>query len=124
MLRYAHSTDGIEWVRTGEQVIEQRHSDEALARPSVLIEESRRQMWFCHRGNRDLRDGRGSYRIGYGESADGRHWTRFDREAGSPRQAGGSDAHVQGYPNVVRADGRLHLFYNGDGFAHAEGDVG
>jgi hypothetical protein len=116
VIHYAESDDGMEWRRLGRAAIPQRHEEEATARPSVLIEDGLYRMWFCHRGSRDYRDGADSYALGYAESRDGLTWERRDEEAGLTVPRGGYDDAMQAYPNVLRHNDRLYLFYNGNGF--------
>ena len=117
-LKYAHSTDGIEWVRPNETVIAPRHPLAANARPCVLRDGDGYRMWYCHRDSHDFRDGSGSYRIGYAESSDARHWTRLDEQAGIAYAPDPDawDATMQTYPGVVDTPHGRYLFYNGNGF--------
>lgn len=118
VLCHATSADGIAWKRDGRMVLPQQHPGEAQARPSVIPRTNGTfDMWFCHRDNHDFRDGAGSYRIGLARSTDGKTWDRVEEEVGPPR--GVHDGTMQAYPNVVSHGGRLHLFYNGDGFGRA-----
>lgn len=119
ILRHATSDDGIEWARGGPPVLPQRHPAEAQARPSVrALPDGALEMWYCHRDNRNFRDGSGSYRIARALSTGAlENWQRTADEAGPPR--GAHDSAMQCYPNVVEHGGRLHLFYNGDGFGRA-----
>jgi hypothetical protein len=121
-IRHATSTDGIAWTRSGRFVIPMRHEEEAIARPTVLVEGDRFHMWYSYRDSRDFRDGKGSYRIGYAYSNDGENWVRADRLAGMPPSNRDWDRHMQCYPYVLPIAGRLHLFYNGNGFG--QGGVG
>lgn len=116
LIKYAASEDGLCWHRDDHTCIEPHHELEANARPTVIVEDGRYRMWFCYRGSRDYRDGEGSYRIGYAESADGIDWTRDDAAAGIAPSASGWDALMQAYPCVVKVHGRKVLFYNGNGF--------
>jgi hypothetical protein len=116
VIKYARSDDGLHWERPNHTCIEPHHSLEANARPTVVQHGGRYRMWFCHRDSHDYRDGEGSYRIGYAESTDAVHWHRDDEAAGIERAEDGWDALMQTYPNVVRVDGRMLLFYNGNGF--------
>ena len=125
VLKDAVSDNGIDWRRSGREILPQAHPEEAIARPSVLKDGGRYEMWFCHRGSRDFRDGADSYRLGYAVSKDGETWHRDDARAGLAKDGAIFDAAMQTYPNVIAHKGRLHLFYNGNGFGregicHAE----
>ena len=73
-------------------------------------------MWYCFRDSKDYRDGTGSYRMGYAESKDGIHFTRADNKAGIDVSKEGWDSTMICYPTIVEVDGRLLMFYNGNGF--------
>ena len=122
VIKYATSVDGIVWERPNHVCIEQRHSLEAYAHPTVVARNGRYHMWFSVRDSRDFRDGAGAYRIGYAVSPDGLTWERRDAEGGLGVSADGFDSTMTAYPFAVEADGRLHLFYNGNGFG--QGGIG
>jgi hypothetical protein len=115
-VRYAESTDGISWSRLGGEVIALRHAQEAIARPSVIFKNERYHMWYCYRDSIDFRDGRGSYRIGYSYSSDGKNWCRADHLSGIAPSSDGWDSTMQCYPYVIAIEDELYLFYNGNGF--------
>lgn len=121
VIKYAQSADGVTWARENRTCIHPLDAEEANARGSVIKHGGLYKMWFIFRGSRDFRDGTDAYRMGYAESADGLTWTRDDARAGIPPGAEGEwDARMQAYPAVIEADGRLLMFYNGNGFG-AEG---
>lgn len=119
VIMQATSRDGIEWDRPGRPALPQRHAEEAIARPTVALLEDGYHMWFCHRGSRGFRDGPQSYRIGRAFSPDGVTWDRLDDDAGPHSAPGDFDDTMQTYPCVLHRDGKLHLFYNGNGFGRA-----
>lgn len=116
VLKYATSQDGITWDRKGISCIPQRHEQEAIATPCVLQENGVYKMWYCFRDSEDFRDGAGSYRLGYAESANGMDWTRKDDELGLDFSTPGWDSKMQCYPYVVKHNNKLHMFYSGNGF--------
>lgn len=116
VVKYAHSTDGVSWIRDNVTCIFPSSPEEATARATVVRDHSGYKMWFIYRGSRDFRDGVDSYRIGYAEGADPIHWTRNDCHAqirGGPDEW---DSRMQAYPAVIDVDGCRYLFYNGNGF--------
>jgi predicted GH43/DUF377 family glycosyl hydrolase len=115
-IRYAHSSDGINWTPSPEPAICQSTAHEAITRPAVLKIAERYHMWFCYRGSRDFRDGEAAYRIGYAHSDDMKRWSRDDPEAGIDPSEHGWDSKMIAYPAVVVANGRTLMFYNGNGF--------
>jgi hypothetical protein len=74
-----------------------------------LHEHGRYRMWFSARAYGE------PYTIGYAESQDGVSWVRRDELAGIARSDSGWDSEMIGHPNVIRAGGRLLMFYNGNG---------
>lgn len=115
-IKYAHSSDGINWTPSNEPAIRQDTRNEAITRPSVLKIGDRYHMWFCYRGSHDFRDGEAAYRIGYAHSDDIQRWSRDDRKAGIDPSEHGWDSKMMAYPAVVVANNRTFMFYNGNGF--------
>jgi hypothetical protein len=108
-IKYAESSDGIHWKRTGLICIDYKSTEEyAIARPCILKEAGVYKMWYSHRGE--------SYRIGYAESHDGLNWTRKDRESGLDVSEEGWDSEMLAYPFVFDYRGERYLLYNGNGY--------
>jgi hypothetical protein len=108
-IKYAESSDGIDWRRTGQVCIDYGVASEyAIARPCVVHEDGRYRMWFSARGE--------SYRLGYAESEDGLDWARDDDRAGVEPSPRGWDSEMVAYPCVFDRAGRRHLLYNGNGY--------
>lgn len=117
-IKYAHSTDGLEWHRDNQSCIIPLTKEEANARPSVVQDSEILKMWFCYRGSHDFRDGLDSYRIGYAEAdlKNPTQWSRCDRSAGIECGPEDYDDRMQAYPSVIDIDEQRFLFYNGNGF--------
>lgn len=121
VIKYGESDDGIRWTRNNVTCIHPATAHEANTRATVVKSEAGYSMWFCFRSSEDFRDGAGAYRIGYAESEDGIVWRRDDENAGIQVGAPGCwDGLMQAYPAVLDVDGKLMMFYNGNGFG-AEG---
>lgn len=108
-IKYAESRDGIAWAREGIVAID--YSDEteyAISRPSVIRDQDCWKMWYSFRGN--------SYRIGYAESQDGKHWTRLDRDCGIDVSSAGWDCEMIEYPFVFDHAGSRYMLYNGNAY--------
>jgi len=121
IIKYGESDDGINWKRNNVTCIQPLSVHEANTRATVVKSKDGYKMWFCFRGSEDFRDGKGAYRIGYAESDDGIAWRRDDGKAGIQLGTPGSwDSLMQAYPAVLEVDGKLMMFYNGNGFG-AEG---
>jgi len=122
VIKYAESTDGLRWERTGHIAVNLEHQNEfALSKPWVIKEGDIYKMWYSFRGN-GLVD---TYRIGYAESIDGLNWIRKDEEVGIDVSPTGWDSHMISYPCVFNWNNRQFMMYNGNhygknGFGIAE----
>jgi hypothetical protein len=108
-IRYAESSDGLDWQREGRPRIDFASPGEhAISRPVVLRDDDRYRMWYAVRGE--------AYRIGYAESGDGIDWERRDDLAGIDVSPSGWDSEMVEYACVFDHGGRRHMLYNGNGF--------
>ena len=108
-IKYAESSDGVVWNRTGCIAIHFKDEAEyAISAPRVLIENGRYKMWYSWRGT--------AYRIGYAESDDGVNWIRMDQEAGIDVSRVGWDSEMICYPFIFDHKGRRYLLYNGNNY--------
>jgi len=109
-IKYADSDDGVTWRREGLVCLDGATPEETnISRFWVMREGATYHAWYAYyRGS--------GYRIGHATSPDGLHWTRYDENAGISLGDGGWDSEAISYPAVVRHDGRLFMFYNGNGF--------
>lgn len=116
-IKYAESKDGITWTREGAVAIDYKENEMAIANACVIKELSLYKMWYCYRGGADYRTNPNtSYKIGYAESVNAKEWLRKDEEVDLPTSYDGWDSTMLAYPNVIKHDGKLYLFYNGNGF--------
>lgn len=116
-IKYAESSNGVDWARNNVTCIEYGFEGEANARPAVVKENGLYRMWYCYRGSVGYRtDKAQSYRLGYAESPDGVGWTRKDEEVGIERSESGWDSQMMEYPYVYEHKGKKHMLYNGNGF--------
>lgn len=114
----AVSQDGVTWEKRGPVMLRdpsRDYEDIAVAGPVVHQTESGSyRMWYSAIGTRW-----GYYSIGYAESDDGIHWRRgakyLDNLQLQPTGEGWEKQMVE-YPSVVMEDGRLRLFYCGNGY--------
>jgi len=108
-IKTAHSLDGKYWVREGHVCIDFKDATEnALARPYVVVEEGVWRMWFAQKGL--------AYRLAYAESSDGLNWTRMDHLAGIDVSTSGFDCDMIEYAAIIKHDGRRFMFYNGNNY--------
>jgi hypothetical protein len=109
-VKYAESDDGMSWRRDGRVCIDFAGPEETnIARLWVVRDGDRYLGWYSS-------SGRGGYRIGYAESADGLEWARRDALAGIELSPEGWDSTALAYPAVVRHRDRWFMFYNGNAF--------
>ncbi|HEX2060503.1 MAG TPA: hypothetical protein VHK90_07160 [Thermoanaerobaculia bacterium] len=108
-VKYAESTDGIEWRRRGHVAFGLAEGETNIARPTIVKENSLYRAWF------PVYSGAG-YRIRYAESPDGCDWTRKDEENPLVPTPGSYDSDAVAYPWVIRGSGdRTFMLYNGNG---------
>jgi hypothetical protein len=112
-IKYAESTNGIDWITNDEACIDFNDDEYAIARPVVSHENGIYKMWYCYRG------GYNTYRAGYAESNDGKAWTRKDDQVGINVSNDGWDSQMICYPSVFNYNGQRFLLYNGNGFGQA-----
>lgn len=116
VIKYAVSSDGLEWKRSGAECLPRGFPEESTTRPTVVKIGEVYHMWFCYRGADDYRGGRNSYRVGYASSTDLHRWERDDARAGITVSQEGWDSLIITYPYVVRVGDQYMMFYNGNGF--------
>lgn len=110
-LKYAESSDGVNWCREGIVAVDFKDEHEyALGVPRVIKEKGLFKMWFCSRASAFV----ATYRIRYAESRDGRHWIRKDEEVGIDISESGWDSQMICYPFVFDYDGNRYMLYNGN----------
>lgn len=112
-IRYAESHDGIHWPAQGEVLIPITAPDEhGFGRPYVIAKPGGGYRMFYSVRRRSF----GAYRLGYAESADGRHWLRKDEAINLDVTPGSFDSHAIMYAAPIEVDGKLYVFYNGNNF--------
>lgn len=108
-LKYAESSDGINWRRDGKVAIHFRDDQEyAFASPRVIKDGQRYRMWYCYRGD--------VYRIGYAESADGLDWERLDHLVEFRGADEDWERQMRCYPYIFEHEKQMYMLYNGNGF--------
>jgi predicted GH43/DUF377 family glycosyl hydrolase len=120
-IKYAESTDGIEWPLAGTALLEVANPDEhGFGRPWVVRRDPSLYEMFYSIRRRSL----DAYRLGYAVSRDGRQWSRSDHELNLGVSPQGFDSEAIMYSAVIDLAGHAYCFYNGnefgrDGFAVA-----
>jgi len=109
-IKYAESTDGVNWIRQGRVAIDFKSERESnIARPSIIKADSMFEMWYSYVEAKP-------YRIGYAKSKDGIVWQRKDDEAGIDVSNNGFDSEMVCYPFVIVQEGKRYILYNGNAF--------
>lgn len=126
-IKYAHSSDGINWKQNGNIAIDYKDKYEGgISRPTVILDNGIYKMWYSYRKKTNYRKNKNfSYRIGYAESKDGVSWIRKDELAGIDVSNSGWDSEMIEYPYVFKHNEKLIMIYNGNkfgksGFGYAE----
>ena len=108
-IKIAYSSNGYDWVRPGQVVLDFSSKNEtALARPFVIEEDGIWKMWVTRRI--------GEYAIAYAESKDGISWVRKDDLFGLKPNGTSEEQLMTEYSAVVRSGGSLFMFYNGNNY--------
>ena len=112
-IKYAESSDGINWIRNGKIIIDYRYENEyAISAPRVLKDGNLYKMWYSYRagpkGN--------TYRIGYAESNDGLYWIRKDEKINLDVSEKGWDSDMICYPFIFNYNNNRYMLYNGNGY--------
>ncbi|MCK9472192.1 hypothetical protein [Sulfurimonas sp.] len=117
LLMHATSQDGINWKRDGKPAIELLVEDECQTSCSIIKKDGKYHMFFSYRHGTHFReDSSRGYRIGYASSEDFINWNRDDKKAGIDISESGWDSEMIAYPHVTKIDGKIMMFYCGNGF--------
>ena len=109
-IKYAESSDGINWERNGDVAIDFKNSDEwAISRPCVIKENGIYKMWYSYRGKQ-------TYRIGYAESIDGKNWKRLDEQMEFDVSDNGWDSDMVEYPFIFEHNNQKYMLYCGNDY--------
>lgn len=114
-IRMATSTDGIDWIRNGANLIEDMlEADECQASPDVFFYENRYHMFFCYKHGLNFRKNDRGYRIGYAASDDLINWSRDDTKVGIDISEQGWDNQSLAYPHIFEVDAQVYMLYLGN----------
>jgi predicted GH43/DUF377 family glycosyl hydrolase len=113
VIKYAESTDGLNWIRTNQIAINNTHEGEyALSKPFVIKEDGKYIMWYSYRANKNIT----TYRIGYAISDDGINWERKDENVGLNVSESDWDSEMICYPSILTHENKKYMLYNGNGY--------
>lgn len=109
-IKYAESSDGINWNRNGIVAINFKDEQEwGISRPCVLKDSDGYKMWYSYSSDKP-------YRIGYAESNDSIKWIRKDEQVGISPSNEGWDSESVEYPFVFDHKNNRYMLYCGNGF--------
>jgi hypothetical protein len=110
-IKYLESYDGINWGKIGKDCIKiQSNKEHGFGRPYVLKHKGIYKMFYS------IRVKKLGYRLGYAESSNGLDWIRKDNELSLDVSEVGFDNDMICYSAVIEINGKLIMFYNGNGF--------
>lgn len=114
-IRMASSDDGMNWVKFGKDLIENKLGEyECQACPDVIFHNGKYHMFFSSRYSNNYKNKEGGYRMGYASSVDMVNWNRCDEMAGLGVSENGWDSEMVSYPHVFDLDGETYMFYQGN----------
>jgi hypothetical protein len=112
-IKYAESSDGINWQRNGKTAISFAYENEyAISVPRVIKEKGIYKAWYSYRGGPKG----DTYRIGYAESEDGLKFIRKDHLVDLDISQDGWDSEMICYPEIFDMQGKRYMLYNGNGY--------
>lgn len=117
--RHAVSEDGIIWKREDNYCVETVYEDESQSACCSIKIGDMHHMFFPYRHSTNFRNRERGYLIGYAYSKDLKTWIRDDKKAGIELSQFGWDSEMVCYPHVIEIEGRLIMFYCGNGFGKA-----
>lgn len=119
-IRMASSSDGINWVKHGKDLIMDKLSQhECQACPDVTHRDGKYHMFFSYRDIHNYKSREGGYRIGYAYSEDMVNWLRNDDLVDIGLSETGWDSEMVNYPHVFMLDGETYMLYQGNEMGRA-----
>ncbi len=110
VIKYAESSDGLNWQRENIICIPLRSGESGVVRPCVVKSDGY-HMWYSVRIGR-----KETYRLGYAISQDGINWKRNDELLNFTGAETAWDSDMQCYPVVFNHEGQFYMLYNGNRF--------
>lgn len=112
-IRFAKSSDGINWIFSDKVCIFPKHENEALGAPAVKKINNSYHMWYGYRDN--FKKGE-RYKMGYAISNNKIDWNRLDTKNIINSSNYGWDSEMVCYPNILISDNLAIMFYSGNGY--------
>lgn len=114
--RQGFSHDGVHWETEPDIIIPTIVPDECQTSATYFEHNGTHHMFFSYRHGIDFRNKDKGYRIGYMRSHDGMTWARNDADGGLLTSESGWDEEMVCYPGVLKLNGKIYMFYCGNGF--------
>ena len=111
-IRYIESEDGINFPTNGKTVLTQKDGEYRVGRPFVILENGIYRMFFGGSTQTE------PYRLAYAESTNGENWVRMDSDLNMSYDSSEFDSEMSAYPSVIRVNGQLIMFYNGNNYGY------
>lgn len=116
-IKYATSTNGIDWNRENITCIDFDKNTDAIGRPAVWFEDDKFKMLHSNRKADGYRSKKESgYRIEYSESIDGINWKSNSEKMKLLKSEHGWDSIMNEYCTTYRVHNKRVVLYNGNGF--------
>jgi predicted GH43/DUF377 family glycosyl hydrolase len=107
-LKYAQSSNGVQWQTNQQVVIPLLENEIGLSRPSVIFRGGKFHCWFSYRGEK--------YKIGYASSSDGKNWCRGSHKWGLSAGPENWEDEAVCYPHVFEFADQIYMLYNGNNY--------
>ena len=108
-IKYADSTDGINWSFNSRICINFKNNFEnSISKPCIKKIGDNYYMWYSFRGK--------YYKPGFAVSKDGKKWKRIDEKVGISKSDSGWDSEMLCYPNIFEGKEYFYMFYNGNDY--------
>ena len=126
VIKYATSSNGIDWDTSSKICINSSYDGESFARPWVIKDNGIYKMWFSTRGPVGYREKDGQhYILDYAESCDDENWERKPNNFNLTTSVSGWDSEMIEYASVIKQNSIYYMLYNGNqfgktGFGYAE----
>ena len=115
-IKYATSTDGINWIPTGKVCIPLKNKEGGISSARIIKDHDTYHMWFSVRNKTDYRNNPdNSYRIKKATSKDGINWVREPQNELDISNNEWENIMVC-YPEIIKDNDQYLMFYNGNGF--------
>jgi hypothetical protein len=112
-IRFATSSNGLDWEFNDNVCISPTHNNETLGAPCVKKINNKYHMWYGYREK--LNKGE-NYKMGYASSLDKLNWERQDHLNTITNSENGWDSEMVCYPYIIEIQKQLLMFYSGNGY--------